>query len=103
LKPRKRRARVLWLTRLVVRIERHVIARGVFTSKADLARKLMRYIRAYNRSTAQRHSGSGSPRSGPAEGVAEFDWSREGVRLVYHTPGPGDQIFVRYSGQTARA
>src|ERR1700687_5308522 len=31
------------------RIERDVIARGVFTSVKDLARKLMRYIRHYNR------------------------------------------------------
>src|ERR1700733_12744943 len=30
------------------RIERDVIARGVFTSVRDLARKLMRYIRHYN-------------------------------------------------------
>src|SRR6266404_1642690 len=30
------------------RIEREVIARGVFTSVKDLARKLMRYIRAYS-------------------------------------------------------
>ena len=29
--------------------ERDVIARGVFTSVKDLARKLMRYIRHYNR------------------------------------------------------
>jgi len=28
------------------------------------------------------------------EGVAEFDWSRDGTRLVYHTPGPGDPLFV---------
>jgi Tol biopolymer transport system component len=28
------------------------------------------------------------------EGVAEFDWSRDGSRLVYHTPGPGDPLFV---------
>ena len=32
------------------RIERHVIARGIFTSVKDLARKLMRYIRLHNRS-----------------------------------------------------
>ena len=31
------------------RIEREVIARGVFTSVKDLARKLMRYIRAYSK------------------------------------------------------
>ncbi len=28
------------------------------------------------------------------EGVAEYDWSRDGSRLVYHTPGPGDPTFV---------
>jgi Tol biopolymer transport system component len=34
--------------------------------------------------------------SGPyLEGVAEFDWSHDGSRLVYHTPGPGDPMFVR--------
>jgi len=30
------------------KIERDVIARGVFTSVKDLARKLMRYIKRYN-------------------------------------------------------
>jgi hypothetical protein len=28
-------------------------------------------------------------------GVAEFDWSHEGKRLVYHTTAPGDPLFVR--------
>ena len=28
------------------------------------------------------------------ESVAEFDWSRDGSRLTYHTPGPGDPLFV---------
>jgi Tol biopolymer transport system component len=28
------------------------------------------------------------------EGVAEFDWSHDGSRLVYHTPGPGDPLYV---------
>jgi Tol biopolymer transport system component len=28
------------------------------------------------------------------EGVAEVDWSRDGSRLAYHTPGPGDPLFV---------
>jgi len=28
------------------------------------------------------------------EGVAELDWSRDGSRLAYHTPGPGDPLFV---------
>jgi transposase len=35
----------LWFSK----IERDLIARGIFTSKADLKRKLMRYIRAYNK------------------------------------------------------
>jgi Tol biopolymer transport system component len=33
------------------------------------------------------------------DGVAEFDWSSDGGRLVYHTPGRGDPMFVRDSGQ----
>jgi Tol biopolymer transport system component len=28
------------------------------------------------------------------EGVAEFDWSHDGSRLAYHTPGPGDPLYV---------
>ena len=35
------------------------------------------------------------------EGVAEFDWSRDGSRLAYHTPGPGDPMFVRQPGRDA--
>jgi Tol biopolymer transport system component len=36
------------------------------------------------------------------EGVAEFDWSRDGARLVYHTAGPGDPTFVRDRDQQPR-
>jgi hypothetical protein len=41
-----------WLNQVenwFARIERDVITRGVFTSVKDLVRKLMRYIRHYNR------------------------------------------------------
>jgi transposase len=41
-----------WLNQVEIwfaKVERDVIARGVFTSVKDLARKLMRYIRAYAR------------------------------------------------------
>src|SRR5690242_10067105 len=41
-----------WLNQVEIwfaRIEREVIARGVFASVKDLARKLMRYIRAYSK------------------------------------------------------
>jgi transposase len=41
-----------WLNQIEIwfaKIERDVITRGVFTSTADLRRKLMRYIRRYNR------------------------------------------------------
>src|SRR6201999_1209374 len=41
-----------WLNQVELwfaKIERDVIARGVFTSTADLKRKLMRYIRHYNK------------------------------------------------------
>ncbi len=33
------------------------------------------------------------------EGVAEFDWSHDGSRLTYHTPGPGDPLFVTNGGR----
>jgi Tol biopolymer transport system component len=32
------------------------------------------------------------------EGVAEFDWTRDGSKIVYHTPGPGDPMFVSGGG-----
>jgi Tol biopolymer transport system component len=32
------------------------------------------------------------------EGAAEFDWSRDASRLTYHTPGPGDPLFVSDGG-----
>jgi transposase len=35
----------LWLSK----IERDLIARGIFTSTDDLSRKLLRYIREYNK------------------------------------------------------
>ena len=41
-----------WLNQVEIwfsRIERDVIARGIFTSVRDLARKLIRYIRAYSK------------------------------------------------------
>ena len=37
------------------------------------------------------------------EGVAEFDWSGDGSRVVYHTPGPGDPTFVKDAGQQSPA
>jgi Tol biopolymer transport system component len=33
------------------------------------------------------------------DGVAEFDWSHDGSRLTYHTPGPGDPLFVVNGGR----
>ncbi len=42
-----------WLNQVELwfaKIERDVIARGIFTSRSDLKRKLMRYIRHYNKS-----------------------------------------------------
>jgi Tol biopolymer transport system component len=32
------------------------------------------------------------------EGAAEFDWSPNGAQLAYHTPGPGDPLFVSTGG-----
>jgi transposase len=47
-----------WLNQVEIwfsKIERDVIARGVFTSVADLARKLHKYIRAYGKSAKPFH------------------------------------------------
>ena len=33
------------------------------------------------------------------EGVAEYDWSSDGQLLTYHTPGPGDPLFVSTASQ----
>lgn len=41
----------------------------------------------------------GGPPRPYLEGAAEFDWSGDGARLVYHTPGPGDPMFVREARQ----
>jgi transposase len=41
-----------WLNQVVLllsKIERDVIARGIFTSTGDMTRKLMRYIREHNK------------------------------------------------------
>jgi Tol biopolymer transport system component len=37
----------------------------------------------------------GGPARPYLEGVAEFDWSADGDRVAYHTPGPGDPMSVR--------
>ncbi|MGE5434887.1 MAG: protein kinase domain-containing protein, partial [Candidatus Doudnabacteria bacterium] len=37
----------------------------------------------------------GGPPRRYLDGVAELDWSSDGSRLVYHTPGPGDPMYVR--------
>jgi Tol biopolymer transport system component len=36
------------------------------------------------------------------DGVAEFDWSRDGGHVACHTPGPGDPMFVADSVTAAR-
>jgi Tol biopolymer transport system component len=41
----------------------------------------------------------GGPPRPHLDGVAEFDWTADGARLVYHTAGPGDPMFVRDSEQ----
>ncbi|HWZ98561.1 MAG TPA: DNA-binding protein [Candidatus Dormibacteraeota bacterium] len=35
------------------------------------------------------------------EGAAEYAWSQDGTRLVYHTPGPGDPLFVSEGNRRA--
>jgi transposase len=54
-----------WLNQIEIwfsKIQRDLIARGIFTSKTDLTRKIMRYIRAYNKTAVPfqwtyRHTG----------------------------------------------
>jgi transposase len=44
-----------WLNQVEIwfsKIQRDLIARGIFTSVKDLDRKIMRYIRSYNRKAA---------------------------------------------------
>ncbi len=45
----------------------------------------------------------GGPPRPYLDGVAEYDWSSDGARLVYHTTGPGDPMFVRDSAQASEA
>jgi Tol biopolymer transport system component len=42
---------------------------------------------------------AGGPLQPYLRDAAEFDWSRDGKRLVYHTTAPGDPLFVRESGK----
>jgi Tol biopolymer transport system component len=44
----------------------------------------------------------GGPPRPYLDGVAEFDWTADGARLAYHTPGPGDPTFVRDREQEAK-
>lgn len=44
----------------------------------------------------------GGPTRPYLDGVAEFDWSGDGTRLVYHTPADGDPMFVREPGHQPR-
>jgi Tol biopolymer transport system component len=37
----------------------------------------------------------GGPPRPYLEGAAEYDWSADGQRLLFHTPAPGDPMFVR--------
>jgi Tol biopolymer transport system component len=44
---------------------------------------------------------AGGPLRPYLQDAAEFDWSRDGRWLVYHTTAPGDPLFVRERGATA--
>jgi Tol biopolymer transport system component len=43
---------------------------------------------------------AGGPLSVYLQDVAEYDWSADGTRLVYHTTAPGDPIFTRSAQET---
>ena len=44
---------------------------------------------------------SGGPLKLYMNDIAEFDWTSDGSRLVYHTTAPGDPLFVRSASETA--
>jgi Tol biopolymer transport system component len=44
----------------------------------------------------------GGPPRPYLDGLAEFDWSADGSRLVYHTTADGDPMFVREPGREPR-
>ena len=44
-------------------------------------------------------STAGGPLRSYLPEAGEFDWSRDGMRLVYHTTAPGDPLFVRELGK----
>ncbi|ABC82669.1 PD40 domain-containing protein [Anaeromyxobacter dehalogenans] len=41
----------------------------------------------------------GGPPRPYLEGAAEYAWTRDGTRLVHHTPGPGDPMYVSEAGR----
>ena len=43
---------------------------------------------------------AGGPLQPYLRAAGEFDWSRDGKRLVYHTTAPGDPMFVREPGKS---
>ena len=43
---------------------------------------------------------SGGPLKLYMNDIAEFDWTSDGSRLVYHTTAPGDPLFVRSASET---
>jgi Tol biopolymer transport system component len=44
---------------------------------------------------------SGGPLKLYMNDIAEFDWTSDGSRLVYHTTAPGDPLFVRSANEAA--
>ncbi|ACG74207.1 WD40 domain protein beta Propeller [Anaeromyxobacter sp. K] len=45
----------------------------------------------------------GGPPRPYLEGAAEYAWTRDGTRLVHHTPGPGDPMYVSEAGRPHEA
>lgn len=45
----------------------------------------------------------GGPPRPYLEGAAEYAWTQDGARLVHHTPGPGDPMYVSEAGRPHEA
>ena len=71
------------------------------TARSSRSGSSDRTARAAGRSASGRCSTFGGQPRPLFEGVAESDFSPDGARLVYHTPGPGDPMFVTDAGRTS--
>ena len=82
------------------RLEREVVARGIFTSVQDLSRKLMRYIRAYSKAARAfkwKHPKCEEVSSQANELATTSRWSKDQTEIGAFGPAVG--ILANYCRQ----